>query len=147
MYTMKSLGLPDICIAPISVSEPFPLFSAEAVEIMRKEGKHFGCCDLVPFQLRGYASKYTTLVYIIDVGLIAFRHAKFTFEAWTYPDVTRLVFEIAGVDLVHNIEFEIGHDNVSIPGKKLDHEISSSKTKMQLLVGARTAIHSSAFSC
>jgi hypothetical protein len=36
--------------------------------------------------------------------------------------VTKIVSEIAGVDLVHNIDYDIGHINVSIPGKKLQHK-------------------------
>jgi hypothetical protein len=57
------------------------------------------------------------------------RHAKFSFEAWSHPDVTRIVSEIAGVDLVHNIDYEIGHINVSIPGKRLDHETVPEKER------------------
>jgi hypothetical protein len=64
IHTMKSLGLPDIGVASIAASEPFQLFSPEAIDIMRNEAlsdvvqdRHFFGCDLAPFQLRGYASE------------------------------------------------------------------------------------------
>ena len=63
VHTMESLGHPDVGVAPIAVSEPFQLFSEEAVDIMRKEAlaevvqeEHFFGCDLAPKQLRGYAT-------------------------------------------------------------------------------------------
>lgn len=68
VHTMESLGLPDIGVSPIAVSEPFPLFSEEAVDIMRSEAlsevvqkEHFFGCDLAPKQLRGYARRSVPL--------------------------------------------------------------------------------------
>jgi hypothetical protein len=64
IHTMESLGLPDIGVSPIAVSEPFQLFSEEAVDKMRTEAladivhkEHFFGCDLAPKQLRGYATE------------------------------------------------------------------------------------------
>lgn len=64
LYTMESIGLPDVGVSPIAISEPFPLFSQEAVNIMRSEvladevqEKHFFANDLAPKALRGYAAK------------------------------------------------------------------------------------------
>lgn len=63
VYTMKELGYPDSRgVSPIGVSEPFPLFSAEAIEQMRKEvlnpdmpAKYQYSSDLAQSQLRGFA--------------------------------------------------------------------------------------------
>ncbi len=46
--------------------------------------------------------------------------AKFTYEEWTHPDVLAIISGIAGVDLIYNIDYKIGHINISVPGKKLD---------------------------
>ena len=37
VHTMKEIGLADVGISPIAVSEPFPLFSEEAVKQIRAE--------------------------------------------------------------------------------------------------------------
>jgi hypothetical protein len=37
LYTMESIGLPDVGVAPIAISESLSLFSQEAVDIMRSE--------------------------------------------------------------------------------------------------------------
>jgi hypothetical protein len=62
--TMESIGLPDVGVSSIAVSEPFQLFSQEAVDIMRSEvladkveEKHLFSSDIATKQLRGYASK------------------------------------------------------------------------------------------
>ena len=63
VYTMKELGYPDSRgVSPIGVSEPFPLFSGEAIEQMRKEvlnpdmpAKYQYSSDLAQSQLRGFA--------------------------------------------------------------------------------------------
>ena len=62
-YTMKDLGLPEDCgISPVAVSEPFPLFSEEAIMQMRTEvlskevWKHCKySSNLAQCQLRGFA--------------------------------------------------------------------------------------------
>jgi hypothetical protein len=62
--TMESIGLPDVGVSPIAISEPFPLFSQEAVDIIRSEiladefqKKDSFTNDLAPKALRGYAAK------------------------------------------------------------------------------------------
>lgn len=65
VYTMNELGYPDSRgVSPVGVSEPFPLFSGEAIEQMRKEvlsdevTTKFGhSSDLAQCQLRGFAAE------------------------------------------------------------------------------------------
>lgn len=65
VYTMNELGYPDSRgVSPIGVSEPFPLFSGEAIEQMRKEvlsdkvvSKFGHSSDLAQCQLRGFAAE------------------------------------------------------------------------------------------
>jgi hypothetical protein len=73
VYTMEEIGLhASNGVSPVAVSEPFPLFSEEAVNIMRDEifsqdvqTKHRFQSDIAAHQLRGYAPK---LVIIPEVA-------------------------------------------------------------------------------
>ncbi|EXJ60455.1 hypothetical protein A1O7_04608 [Cladophialophora yegresii CBS 114405] len=112
---MKDIGLPeDVGISPIAISEPFPLFTEEAVNIMR--GEIFtnevweNCMHSTEFagcQLRGHCPKY----------------APFMYDAWTNPKTLAIVSKIAGIDLIPMIDIDIGNINVSVqeplknPGK------------------------------
>lgn len=65
VYTMKDIGFSeDTGISPVAVSEPFPLFTEEAVMRMRQEvlsPEVIGNCqyssNLAQCQLRGFANK------------------------------------------------------------------------------------------
>lgn len=65
VYTMAELGYPDSKgVSSIGVSEPFPLFSAEAIQQMRAEvlspevrQKYGYASELAQCQLRGYAAE------------------------------------------------------------------------------------------
>jgi hypothetical protein len=62
---MAELGYPERRgVSPVGVSEPFPMFSAEAIQTMRKEAlreevfaKYHCSSDLAKGQLRGYAAE------------------------------------------------------------------------------------------
>jgi len=63
IYTMEELGFQDVGVSPHAVSEPFQLFTAEAIKQMRAETLRpevFENCqyssNLAKGQLRGYAS-------------------------------------------------------------------------------------------
>lgn len=97
-------------ISPIGVSAPFPLFTPEAIAIMRWElfqkECFLGCGRIndhsttgdMDLYVRGYAKKYT----------------PFTYAAWSHPKVLEIISTMAGVELVHAFDYEIGHINVSI---------------------------------
>jgi hypothetical protein len=65
VHTMEDIGYPsNNGVSPIAVSEPFRLFSEEAVDIMRSEvlnqevqENYSYTSDIAPKQLRGYAPK------------------------------------------------------------------------------------------
>ncbi|OOF97848.1 hypothetical protein ASPCADRAFT_43039 [Aspergillus carbonarius ITEM 5010] len=105
VHTMKELGYPDSRgVSPIGVSEPFPLFSAEAIQLMREEvlsdevfAKHRYSSNIAQCQLRGYAAEC----------------APFVYDAWKNPETLAIISKIAGVELVPAMDFEIGHVNVS----------------------------------
>ncbi|KAI1415863.1 hypothetical protein F5Y13DRAFT_155518 [Hypoxylon sp. FL1857] len=106
VYTMQDIGLPeDTGISPVAVSEPFPLFTEEAVMRMRQEvlsPEVLGNCqyssNLAQCQLRGFANKY----------------APFVYDVWKSPETLAIISKIAGIDLVTEMDFEIGHINISV---------------------------------
>lgn len=110
VYTMNELGYPNSRgVSHVGVSEPFPLFSEDAVEQMRKEvlsqevkAKHEYSSDLAQSQLRGFAPDC----------------APFVYDAWKNPRTLAIISKIAGVDLVPAMDFEIGHVNLSVTSEE-----------------------------
>ncbi|RAH56986.1 hypothetical protein BO85DRAFT_373159 [Aspergillus piperis CBS 112811] len=105
VHTMVELGYPNSRgVSPVGVSEPFPLFSAEAIEQMRKEvlteevySNHKYSSEIAQCQLRGYAAEC----------------APFVYDAWKNPETLAIISKVAGVDLVPVMDFELGHVNIS----------------------------------
>ena len=103
--SMSDIKLKDSPLSSFAVSEPFQLFSPEAVKRMREEifqpqvKKYQVSSNLAAAQLRGYAKK----------------EAPFTYQAWTSPEVLAVVSKIAGLQLVPCMDYEIGHINLSSP--------------------------------
>ncbi|KAF7906099.1 hypothetical protein EAF00_000378 [Botryotinia globosa] len=116
VHTMEDIGYSATSgVSPVAVSEPFRLFSEEAVNVMREEifdkevqEKYSYTSDIAPKQLRGYAPD----------------HGKFIYEAWKHPETLAIISKIAGVDVVPVMDYEIGHVNLSVPGKKRNHDSS-----------------------
>ncbi|RDL34622.1 Uncharacterized protein BP5553_07750 [Venustampulla echinocandica] len=110
VHSMEDIGFTaSTGVSPMAVSEPFHLFSEEAVNIMRSEifnpvvqEKYSHTSDIAPKQLRGYAPQ----------------HAKFIFQAWTNPETLSIISKIAGIELVPQMDYEIGHVNMSVPRKQ-----------------------------
>ncbi|KAK5675755.1 hypothetical protein LTS10_011482 [Elasticomyces elasticus] len=99
----------DTGVSPVAVSQPFRLFTPECIQKFRDEvlseevlEKCSYKSNLAAMQLRGYAPKY----------------APFTHAAWHDPATLAIVSKIAGVDLIPNMDFEIGHINVSVKSEK-----------------------------
>ncbi|KIW68732.1 hypothetical protein PV04_04656 [Phialophora macrospora] len=114
VLTMKDIGLADsVGISPVAISEAFPLFTEEAINIMR--GEIFtnevwdNCLHSTEFagcQLRGHCPKY----------------APFMYDAWTDPKTLSIVSKIAGIDLVPMIDIDIGNINISVQDPLKNHE-------------------------
>ncbi|KAL8674695.1 MAG: hypothetical protein Q9168_000927 [Polycauliona sp. 1 TL-2023] len=110
IHTMKDLSLPENTgISPVAVSEPFRLFTMEAVHRMRAEVLSQDVWDncqyssnLAQCQLRGFAAKY----------------APFVYDSWKSPETLSIVSKIAGIDLVTEMDFEIAHINISVKSEQ-----------------------------
>lgn len=114
IHTMTDLNLPkDTGISPVAVSEPFRLFTTEAVHRMRSEVLQKSVWDncqyssnLAQCQLRGFAAKY----------------APFVYDTWKHPETLAIISKIAGVDLVTEMDFEIAHINISVKSEEQKKE-------------------------
>ncbi|KAI9818226.1 MAG: hypothetical protein M1827_000851 [Pycnora praestabilis] len=114
IHMMRDIGYPeDIGVSPVAVSEPFSLFSQEAIKLMRAEvlsdavKEHCTySSDIAACQLRGFAPKF----------------ARFVYDAWKSPKTLAIISKIAGVDLVPEIDFEIAHVNLSVKTERQKEE-------------------------
>ncbi|KAI4158082.1 MAG: hypothetical protein LQ342_007756 [Letrouitia transgressa] len=110
VHTMKELDLPEgTGVSPVAVSEPFRLFTTEAVHRMRAEVLSQDVWDncqyssnLAQCQLRGFAAKY----------------APFVYDTWKSPETLSIISKIAGVELITEMDFEIAHVNISVKSEK-----------------------------
>ncbi|KAL8985960.1 MAG: hypothetical protein Q9205_000470 [Flavoplaca limonia] len=106
VHTMKDLNLPENTgISAVAVSEPFRLFTTEAVHRMRAEVLSqdvWNNCqyssNLAQCQLRGFAARY----------------APFVYDTWKSPVTLSIISKLAGLDLVTEMDFEIAHINISV---------------------------------
>ncbi|MCJ1471831.1 hypothetical protein MMC13_000472 [Lambiella insularis] len=123
-YNMSDIDLPeDTGVSPFAVSEPFQLFNAEAIQRMRAEvlSKDVweNCqysSNLAQCQLRGFAPQF----------------APFIYDTWKNPETLAIVSGIAGIDLVTEMDFEIGHINISVKSEKQkDEELQAYSEKTQ----------------
>jgi hypothetical protein len=55
----------------------------------------------------------------------ALRFAKFVYDAWTNPRTLRIISDIAGIDLIPNMDYEIGHINISVQNSSDPSEASA----------------------
>ncbi|KAI9739548.1 MAG: hypothetical protein M1834_006264 [Cirrosporium novae-zelandiae] len=94
VWQMIDIGFPHSKgVSPVAVSEPFRLFSAEAIQEMRNE-------------------------VLSDEIWNNHRLAPFVYDAWKSPEVLAIVSKIAGVELVPEMDFEIGHINISVKSEE-----------------------------
>lgn len=127
ILTMKDIGFENVGISPVAVTEPFQLFSPEAIKIMRSEiakpevtANHEFASNIAQAQLRGYVRKY----------------APFTFAAWTHPATLAIVSKLAGIDLIPWSDYEIAHINLSV---KTEEQV---KSELKVAHSRTSSIHS-----
>ncbi|OKL64445.1 hypothetical protein UA08_00195 [Talaromyces atroroseus] len=110
VWTMQELDYPEgKGISPVGVSEPFPLFSEDAIKQMRAEifseevwDKYQYSSNLSHCQLRGYAPEC----------------APFIYDAWRSPEVLEIISKVAGIDLVPVMDWEIAHINIAVQSEE-----------------------------
>ncbi|KAK6820186.1 hypothetical protein RU639_007487 [Aspergillus parasiticus] len=103
--TMKEIGLEGHGISPVAASEPFPLFTPEAIRQIRAEV--FSEPVLADCQ---YSSTFAKNM----VRGMGRARAPFTCDAWSSPELLAEVSEVAGIDLEVSFEYEIANINISV---------------------------------
>ncbi|KAL4757016.1 uncharacterized protein BDW70DRAFT_153700 [Aspergillus foveolatus] len=113
IYTMDQIGLKGHGISPHAASEPFPLFTQEAIAQMRAEifdEKVLADCQ--------YSSTFNKHM----VRGMGPARAPFTYAAWKSPAVLEKISQVAGIDLVPSFDFEIANINISVRDGKSNVE-------------------------
>ncbi|KAI1333203.1 hypothetical protein F5Y16DRAFT_6247 [Xylariaceae sp. FL0255] len=108
--SMKELGFPEgKGISPVAVSQPFPLFTEEAIMRMRAEclspeviENYSFSSNLSHCMLRGFTKKY----------------APFVNDVWKNPETLEIISKIAGIDLVPALDVDVAHINVSVKSEQ-----------------------------
>ncbi|KAF4972580.1 hypothetical protein FSARC_853 [Fusarium sarcochroum] len=105
IVTMKEIGLEGHGVSPNAVSEPFPLFSKDAMLQMRAEVFSKPVLEDCRFT--------SDLIAEVIRGMTPGK-APFCFSAWHSPEVLKIVSEVAGVEVVPCTDYEVANVNISI---------------------------------
>lgn len=133
--TMEELGLTHKTqISPIGVSDPFPLFTEAATDIMKME-----CLQKEVFL------KYARTSFNSTSGMdcIIRHYAKvrdevvtpFIYQAWTHPKTIELISTMAGVELEIVMECEIAHVNIGVTSEEVAEQQRKVRAREQALSG------------
>ncbi|KAK3651217.1 hypothetical protein LTR56_002075 [Elasticomyces elasticus] len=105
ILTFQDIGQDNNGISPHAVSEPFPLFTEEAIMQMRAEifredilSRYYCATGRSSGQVRGHVPNDATFIR----------------DAWNSPELLEVVSKVAGVELVPAIDYDIGHANIMI---------------------------------
>ncbi|KAL5002163.1 hypothetical protein BDV10DRAFT_202991 [Aspergillus recurvatus] len=109
IHTMEQIGLKGHGISPHAATEPFPLFTQEAIAQMRAE--------------------------IFDEKVLAECQYSSTFNKHTIrgmgpasPEVIARISGVAGIDLVPSIDFEIAIINISVGNENINPDAEQTET-------------------
>lgn len=111
ILTMEDIKMEPTALSSVATTEPFPLLSHEAVLQHRRELFSKDVLDNClhhtrpgSVQLRGMAPRY----------------APFIHQFWHSPEVLKIVSDIAGVELIPAMSYEVSHTNVQLGPGGLD---------------------------
>ncbi|KAL2802778.1 hypothetical protein BJX63DRAFT_437552 [Aspergillus granulosus] len=105
IHKMADFGLEGAGISPNAISEPFRLFTTEAIRQMRAEV--FSEEVLVNCQ---YASSFCSNM----IRGMGHARAPFIHDVWKSPEVLAKVSAAAGIDLIPAFDYEIANINVAV---------------------------------
>ncbi|KAL4930315.1 uncharacterized protein BDV17DRAFT_297777 [Aspergillus undulatus] len=105
IHKMANFGLEGAGISPNAISEPFRLFTENAIKQMRAE--IFSEPVLEDCQ---YASTFCTNM----IRGMGHHRAPFTYDVFKSPEVLSKISEIAGIDLIPAYDWEIANINVAV---------------------------------
>lgn len=105
---MSDIGLEPSPLSSFAASQPFQLISREAILEMRREIFSTPVLD---------NCLHATRPGSVQIRGMAPRYAPFIHSFWHSPEVLRIMSEIAGLELIPAMDYEICHVNVQLgPG-------------------------------
>lgn len=116
ILTMKDLGLEPTELSPVATTEPFPLLSHEGVLQHRRELFSQDVLDNCLSQTRSAS---------VQLRGMAPRYSQFIHQFWHSPEVLKIVSDVAGVELVPALDYEICHTNIQFGSGGLDAVMST----------------------
>lgn len=127
--TMEELGLTNKKqISPIGVSDPFPLFTDEAVHIMRYltlEKEFF-------LREARFSPSATTDDGLDNCVRGCFENTPFIMDAWKHPKTMELVSLMAGVELEVIMDCEVASTNIGLKSKEqANSELAAERDKVR----------------
>lgn len=111
ILSMEDLKLEPTPLSSIATTEPFPFMSHEAVLQHRRE--------LFSDDVLNNCMHHTRPGSVQIRGM-APRYAPFIHEFWHSPEVLKIISDLAGVELVPALDYEISHTNVQLGPNGLD---------------------------
>lgn len=126
VYKLSELNITKTHVEPISdtaVTQPFPLFTKEACDIMKWES--FQTESIKKYGKLPRLAKGNTTTDLQICGFI--KNAPFTYDAWMHPETQKIVDKYAGVELKMMFDYEIAHINASL----IDHKKPVGANKIQ----------------
>ncbi|OJJ61489.1 hypothetical protein ASPSYDRAFT_131039 [Aspergillus sydowii CBS 593.65] len=122
IHKMADFGLPGAGISPNAISEPFPLFTEEAIQQMRSE--IFSEPVLKNCQ---YASTFCTNM----IRGMGHERAPFIYDVFKSPEVLDKISSIAGIDLIPAYDYEIANINVAVKDDPVEGVASNSTSTIK----------------
>ncbi|KAK2589679.1 hypothetical protein QQS21_012641 [Conoideocrella luteorostrata] len=104
-HLMKDIGLEGHGISPVAVTDPFPLFTKDAILQMRREIFSESVLRNCRFRSDFNANMIRGMGH---------ERAPFTYDAWWSPEILAKVSEAAGIELVPAFDYEVANINISI---------------------------------
>ncbi|OQU96061.1 hypothetical protein CLAIMM_02197 [Cladophialophora immunda] len=105
IHSMKDIGLEGQGISPNAVTDPFPLFTQDAIKQMRAEIFSEDVLDNCQ-----YSSPFVSRT-VRGMGPV---RAPFTYDAWHSKEVLDKVSDVAGIELVPVMNTEISAVNIAV---------------------------------
>ncbi|OJJ65174.1 hypothetical protein ASPSYDRAFT_194161 [Aspergillus sydowii CBS 593.65] len=102
---MSDLALSPTALSSVATTEPFPLLSHDSVLAHRREIFSPDVLDNCMHHTRPGS---------VQIRGMAPRYAPFIHQFWHSPEVLKIISDVAGVELVPAMDYEISHANVQL---------------------------------
>ncbi|KAL2829457.1 hypothetical protein BDW59DRAFT_178429 [Aspergillus cavernicola] len=125
IHKMKDFGLDGAGISANAISEPFSLFTKDAIKQMRAE--IFSEPVLAECQ---YASSFCSNM----IRGMGHSRAPFIYSVWKSPEILSKISEIAGIELIPAYDYEIANINIAIKDDETEPETETETERHATLV-------------